>query len=168
MEEIKVKKLYSYCFVGPKDEISGTIEGIVLPIKIETYIKKDKTPGERMTFALSCRNVGEKLKSALGVTPITSKKNPETCFVNCTVFGKNIDRVKQFVHEQDVVVVSGVFTTYPSSSSDEHRINLRIDKASDIKVLKYHNRIENTKIENELNNYSENQDNYYVGEYPEF
>lgn len=163
--EKKAKKLYSYCSIGPKDEIFGTIEGIVLPIKIETYIKKDNTPGERMVFALSCRNVSEKIKSALGVTPITSKKNPETCFVNCTVFGKNVDRIRQFVHEQDVVLVSGAFTTYPSSSGDEHRINLRVN---DVKVLKYHNRVENTKIENELKNYSENQDNSYSEEYPEF
>ena len=168
MEDKKVKKLYSYCHIGPKNEISGTIEGIVLPMKVDTYIRKDKTPAERMTFALSCKNVSEKIKAGLGVTPIVSKVNPETCFINCTVFGKNIDMIKQFVHEQDVVIASGVFSVYPSANGEEHRINLRIDKASDIKVIKYHNRVENSKIESELNTYSQNQNGSYVEEYPEF
>ena len=168
MEDKKVKKLYSYCHIGPQNEITGTIEGIVLPMKVETYIRKDKTPGERMTFALSCRNVADKIKAGLGVTPIASKMNPETCFINCTVFGKNIEMIKQFVHEQDVVIASGVFSVYPSANGEEHRINLRIDKANDIKVLKYHNRVENSKIDEELNTYNQTQDDSYIDEYPEF
>ena len=168
MEDKKVKKLYSYCHIGPKDEISGTIEGIVLPMKVETYIKKDKTPGQRMNFAISCRNVSDKIKAGLGVTPAVSKMNPETCFINCTVFGKNIDMIKQFVHEQDVVIASGVFSVYPTGNGDEHRINLRIDKANDIKVLKYHNRVENSKIDEELNTYKETVEENHVDEYPEF
>ena len=159
MEDRKAKKYYSYCSIGSKDEVFGTIEGIVLPIKIDTYIRKDGTPAERMTFGLSCKNVSKKLESALGVVPISSKMNSDTSFVNCTVFGKNIERIRQFVHEQDIVMVSGAFTTYPSNNGNEHRINLRV---SDIKVLKYHMKNENPNVEGDMNNYSEGNvmDNY--------
>lgn len=152
METNKVKKYYSYCSIGSKDEITGTIEGIVLPIKIDTFIRKDGTPGERMTFGLSCKRVNKKIESALGVVPVTSKTDPDTIFVNCTVFGKNIERIRQFVHEQDVVMVTGAFTTYPSNNGNEHRINLRV---SDIKVLKYHMKSEYSEIENQINGVEE-------------
>ena len=35
MEDKRVKKIYSYCHIGPQNEISGTVEGIVLPMKTE-------------------------------------------------------------------------------------------------------------------------------------
>ena len=163
METQKVKKFYSYCSIGNKDEITGSIEGIVLPIKIDTYIRKDGTPAERMTFGLSCKRVSKKIESALGVVPVSSKTDPDTTFINCTVFGKNIDRIKQFVHEQDVVMVSGAFTTYPSNNGNEHRINVRV---SDIKVLKYHMKSDNSEVENQINGNGENS--YDNPEYLDF
>lgn len=162
MENNKVKKYYSYCSIGSKDEITGTIEGIVLPMKVDTYIRKDKTPGERMTFGLSCKRVSKKIESALGVVPVTSKTDPDTVFINCTVFGKNIERIRQFVHEQDVVMVTGAFTTYPSNNGKEHRINLRV---SDIKVLKYHMKSDNSEIESQING---SEDSFNESEYVDF
>ena len=155
MEDKKVKKFYSYCSIGRKEEISGTIEGIVLPMKTDTYIRKDGSPAERMTFGLSCKNVSQKIEAALGVVPVSSKTSADTTFVNCTVFGKNIERIRQFVHEQDVVIVSGAFTTYPTNNGSEHRINLRV---SDIKVLKYHMKSENSEVENQINRYDDSSD----------
>ena len=55
-----MKKIYSYCSIGNKNY--GTIEGIVLSMKVRNYIKEDGSPGEMLTFGLSCRNVDEKIK----------------------------------------------------------------------------------------------------------
>lgn len=127
-----MKKIYSYCSIG--DENYGTIEGIVLSMKVRNYIKEDGTPGEMVTFGLSCRNVDEKIKSALGIYPTKSSVNPEISFVNCTVFGKKGERIRKFVHEKDLAVVSGKFSVYTSGKGNDSRVTLLVNEA---KVLRY-------------------------------
>jgi single-stranded DNA-binding protein len=156
MENKQKKKYYSYCSIGRQEDVFGTIEGIVLPIKMESYTKPDGTQSERMTFAISSKNVAEKIKHALKVTPVASTKNPENCFINCTAFGKNAQRLKQFIHEQDTVLVSGAISVYPTADGTGHRINMIV---SDIKVLKYHNGA-NTNMANNQTRPAQNNNGY--------
>lgn len=127
-----MKKIYSYCSIGNKNY--GTIEGIVLSMKVRNYIKEDGSPGEMLTFGLSCRNVDEKIKSALSVYPARSSVNSEISFISCTVFGKKAERMRKFVHEKDLVVLSGQFSVYADKSNSNPRVTLLVN---DAKVTRY-------------------------------
>ena len=119
------KKNFSW-FSFHKESKFGVVEGTVFNMKEDTYMKNG-VPSKKLTFSLACSNIHNKVKYILDAEPAINEKNPETTFINCAVFGTNVERFQQFMHDKDRVEVTGILSCYAGNKGN--RLNLLVSEA---------------------------------------